>query len=77
VTSYTPRSDTRADPASAKALNKPIRRLASMLPGGLDHEYGFACECGCDEIVARSAADFERDGGGVVRRSSAPLQPAD
>jgi hypothetical protein len=34
-----------------------------MLPGGLEHEYGFACECGCDEIVPCSAAEFERDGG--------------
>jgi hypothetical protein len=24
-----------------------IRRLADMLPGGLHHEYGFSCECGC------------------------------
>jgi hypothetical protein len=51
------------DPASAKALNAQIQILASMLPGGFAHEYGFACECGCGEIAARSAAEFERDGG--------------
>jgi hypothetical protein len=51
------------DPASAKALNAQIGRLAGMLPGGLEHEYGFACECGCGEITMRSAAEFERDGG--------------
>lgn len=40
-----------------------IWRLAGMLPGGLEHEYGFACECGCGEIVRRSASESERDGG--------------
>jgi hypothetical protein len=50
-------------PANAHALNMQICRLAGMLPGGLEHEYGFACECGCGELVARSATEFERAGG--------------
>jgi hypothetical protein len=44
-------------------LNVQIRRLAEMLPGGAEHEYGFTCECGCGEIVPISAAEFDSDGG--------------
>jgi hypothetical protein len=44
-------------------LNVQIRRLADLLPGGVEHEYGFTCECGCDEIVPISAAQFDSDGG--------------
>jgi hypothetical protein len=40
-----------------------IRRLAEMLPGGLEHEYGFSCECGCGETFQRSAAEFDLGGG--------------
>lgn len=63
LTSDAPRRDARADPAGARALNMQIRRLAGMLPGGLEHEYGFACECGCGEIVRRSASELEPDRG--------------
>jgi hypothetical protein len=44
-------------------LNVQIRRVAEMLPGGLEHEYGFSCECGCGEIVQLSAADLDRRSG--------------
>jgi hypothetical protein len=45
------------------ALNMQIRRLAELLPGGLEHEYGFSCECGCGQIARLSAAEFDRGGG--------------
>ena len=47
----------------ARALNKQIRRLAEMLPGGLEHVYGFSCECGCGETLQLSAAEFDHHGG--------------
>ena len=50
------------DTGIANALNNQIRRLAEMLPGGLEHEYGFSCECGCGETVRLSAAEFARAG---------------
>jgi hypothetical protein len=50
----------------AKALNAQVRRVAEMLPGGLEHEYGFTCECGCGEIVRLSAADLDPMGGAWV-----------
>ena len=40
-----------------------IRRLAEMLPGGLEHVYGFSCECGCGETFQQSAAQFDHLGG--------------
>ena len=40
-----------------------IRRVAALLPGALEHEFGFSCECGCGEIVLLSGAAFDRDGG--------------
>jgi hypothetical protein len=39
-----------------------IRRLADLL-GGLEHAYGFTCECGCGEIVRLSAIQFDNEGG--------------
>ena len=47
----------------ARALNMQIRRLADMLPGGLEHIYGFSCECGCGETCRRSAAEFDHQQG--------------
>jgi hypothetical protein len=47
----------------ARTLNMQIRRVADLVPGGLDHEYGFSCECGCGELARLSAAGFDRDGG--------------
>jgi hypothetical protein len=40
-----------------------IRRLAEMLPGGSEYEYGFSCECGCGDVVRLSAAEVEHHGG--------------
>jgi hypothetical protein len=51
------------DTEIARALNMQIRRLGGMLNGGLEHEYGFTCECGCGEIVQRSVLEFDREGG--------------
>jgi hypothetical protein len=53
----------RVDIGIARALNMQIRRLADMLPGGLEHVYGFSCECGCGETFQRSAAEFDHQGG--------------
>ena len=54
------------DGGGARALNVQIRRVAEMLPGGLEHEYGFTCECGCGETVRLSAEDLDRKSGGVA-----------
>jgi hypothetical protein len=54
------------DTGIARALNMQIRRLADMLPGGLEHVYGFSCECGCGGTLQLSAAEFDQ-------RSSARL----
>ncbi len=51
------------DGGGARALNVQIRRVAEMLPGGLEHEYGFTCECGCGETVRLSAEDLDRKSG--------------
>jgi len=53
----------RVDSEKARALNMQIRRLADMLPGGLEHVYGFSCECGCGETCQGSAAEFDHQGG--------------
>lgn len=47
----------------ARALNMQIRRLAELLPGGLEHVYGFTCECGCGETLRLSAAELDAQGG--------------
>jgi hypothetical protein len=39
-----------------------IVRLAGLLPGGLEHAYGFSCECGCGEIVSITPDDYEAGG---------------
>jgi hypothetical protein len=53
----------RVDIGIARALNMQIRRLADMLPGGLEHIYGFSCECGCGETCRRSAVEFDHQRG--------------
>jgi hypothetical protein len=62
------------DIGTSRTLNMQIRRLAGMLPGGLHHEYGFSCECGCGETVRRSAAEFDREGG-MWLDSHSPEEP--
>ena len=47
-----------------------ILRIAGMLQGGLAHEYGFNCECGCGEIVRLSADDFYLASGAWLDRSN-------
>jgi hypothetical protein len=58
-----------------RALNMQIRRLADMLPGGLEHEYGFSCECGCGEIVLLPAAEFDLEHGAWVEGHHAGNKP--
>jgi hypothetical protein len=65
-----------ADPlpmGTDRALNRQIWRLAAMLPGGLAHEYAFGCECGCSQVVRRSAAEYDRDGGAWLEGHGASL----
>ena len=51
-------SDSRVDPARAKALNKQIMRVAGMLPGATEHEFAFTCECGCGGLARCTGAQF-------------------
>jgi hypothetical protein len=66
----------QVDGGVARALNAQIRRVAEMLPGGLEHEYGFSCECGCGEILRLSAADLERKSGAWLDGHQAAARPA-
>jgi hypothetical protein len=50
----------------ARRLNEQIVRVAEMLPAGTEHEYGFACECGCDETVLLSLSTFVEGGAWVA-----------
>jgi hypothetical protein len=52
----------------ARGLNTQIRRLAEMLPGGSEYEYGFSCECGCGDVVRLSVAEVEHHGGAWLDR---------
>ena len=56
-------ASARVETGTARALNVQIRRIADMLPGGLEHVYGFSCECGCGQTFQLSAADFDHQGG--------------
>jgi hypothetical protein len=51
-----------AEPGNISGWNRQVRRLADMFPAGLSHTYGFACECGCGEIVAMTATEFDANG---------------
>jgi hypothetical protein len=50
----------------ARRLNEQIVCVAEMLPGGTEHEYGFTCECGCDETITLSLSTFVEDGAWVA-----------
>jgi len=63
------------DVGTARALNMQIRRLADMLPGGLEHEYGFSCECGCRGIVRLPATEFDREHGAWLEGHQAGERP--
>jgi hypothetical protein len=52
------------DPEQTKKFNRQIRHIATMVPASpTDDTYAFVCECGCEETVRLSAADFDRKGG--------------
>lgn len=53
----------RASSGAARTLNVQILRLAALLPGGAEHEYGFSCECGCGQTVQLPATEFADKGG--------------
>jgi hypothetical protein len=52
---------------AAKAFNKQLRATAMSLGGlggsGVDHRYGFACECGCGGTVRLTLTEYEDQGG--------------
>jgi hypothetical protein len=50
----------------ARRLNEQIVRVAGMLPGGTEQEYGFACECGCGETVTLSLSKLVEGGAWVA-----------
>lgn len=51
---------------AAKAFNKQLRATAEALGGlGVDHKYGFACECGCGETAKLSLAEYDEVGGAL------------
>ena len=50
----------------ARRLNEQIVRVAGMLPGGAEQEYGFTCECGCGETVTLSLSRLVEDGAWVA-----------
>jgi hypothetical protein len=45
--------------------NRQVRLLAGTLPDGADHPYGFACSCGCGEIVPLTSTQFDANGAWV------------
>jgi hypothetical protein len=52
------------DPEQTKKFNRQIRHIATMVPAITPEDtYAFVCECGCEETVRLSAADFDREGG--------------
>lgn len=51
---------------AAKAFNKQLRATAEALGGlGVDHRYGFVCECGCGETAKLSLAEYDEHGGAL------------
>jgi hypothetical protein len=50
----------------ARKLNEQIVRVAGMLPGGTEQEYGFTCECGCGETVTLSPSSLIEGGAWVA-----------
>jgi hypothetical protein len=50
----------------ARRLNEQIVRVAGMLPGGAEQEYGFSCECGCGETVTLGLSALVDGGAWVV-----------
>jgi hypothetical protein len=52
----------------AKAFNRQLRQTAAVLAGqaGGGHQYGFVCECGCQETVKLTLREYDRQGGAWV-----------
>ena len=50
---------------AAKRFNRHLRETAATLggPGSANHEYGFACECGCGETARLTLGEYDRQGG--------------
>jgi hypothetical protein len=52
-------------PESAKVFNNQLRVTAIAIAGASadGHEYGFLCECGCEETVWLNLAEYDEQGG--------------
>jgi hypothetical protein len=50
---------------AAERFNQALRRAAETLGarGVKDHHYAFLCECGCDETVKLTLAEYDKQGG--------------
>jgi hypothetical protein len=63
-----------------KAFNEQLRVTAIAVGGASadGHEYGFICECGCDETVMLVLADYDLQGGAWLeghRVAQSPSSP--
>jgi hypothetical protein len=61
-----------------KAFNEQLRVTVVAVGGAFadGHEYGFVCECGCDETVMLVLADYDLQGGAWLeghRPTAAPI----
>jgi hypothetical protein len=57
--------------------NEQVRRLAEMLPASAETRFGFSCECGCGNVVALTARDFDANGAWADgHKPSTPPGPA-
>jgi hypothetical protein len=51
---------------AAKKFNKQLWATAASLAamvGAHDYEYAFVCECGCEETVRLTLAEYDEEGG--------------
>lgn len=53
---------------AAKSFNDQLRAAAVAVGGASadGHDYGFLCECGCEETVWINLAEFDLQGGAWV-----------
>lgn len=60
------------NPKNVSGWNRHVRRLADTFPAGVYHTYGFACECGCGEIIALIATEYDAGGAWLDGHKPAP-----
>jgi hypothetical protein len=70
-----PRSTTEAvgeRAAPASRVNTQIRRVIETLPHDAGHSLQFFCECGCDEAVLLTIAEYDALAGKPAYRRGHP-----